>query len=136
MQNLEPMAARTAHAIAHAPGCSANDVENLTTKALDILSQQGFYAFALFLATRRRQQDQSVAKAIDTKIRALLVEAGMAAAEMQNRPIHEFYRHVVAIQPTESAGEALQRLLLAKSLAELALTYTRYATKARAAQER
>lgn len=131
MLNLEPLAALAANEMAGHDPASANDAENIITKSLAVLAEQGLYAFGLFLATRKCQQDQTPARRIDQEARQLLQKTALVTVEQMRAPdMPSFYRSLTAAQPGESPSEALRRILLAKQLLETTLTYGRYAAKA------
>jgi hypothetical protein len=131
MLNLEPLAALAANEMAGHDAMRANDAENIITKSLAVLAEQGLYAFGLFLATRRREQDAQPARRIDAEARKLLNAAGLASETQVRAPdMPTFYRSLTAAQGEESAAEALRRILLSKQLLETTLTYGRYAAKA------
>ena len=131
MLNLEPLAALAANEMAGHDATCANDAENIITKSLAVLAEQGLYAFGLFLATRRREQDAQPARRIDAEARKLLNAAGLASETQVRAPdMPTFYRSLTAAQGGESAAEALRRILLSKQLLETTLTFGRYAAKA------
>ena len=135
--NLEPLAALAANNIVDssiAQNAKANDAENIVTKSLGVLTEQGIYAFGLFLATRKRGQDHSVATSIDNALRKLLKDTKFLTDNLTNIPkseIAEFYRKITAPNENESSVDALRRILLIKQIFETTLTYARYAAKAR-----
>ncbi len=126
MINLEPLAVRAA--VTMVGGQDPRDAENMINKALMVLAEQGVTAFALFLASRTRAQDQVVSAAIHLAIRNLLGESGLG--QFQNIIQVEDYKSLTQVQAGESDLSALQRLLLTKQLMETALTYGRYQAKA------
>jgi len=131
MLNLEPLAALAANEMAGHDPASANDAENIITKSLAVLAEQGLYAFGLFLATRKRQQDQIPAHRIDQEARRLLQNTALVTPEQMRAPdMPSFYRSLTAAQTGETPAEALRRILLSKQLLETTLTYGRYAAKA------
>lgn len=131
MLNLEPLAALAANEMAGRDAKKANDAENIITKSLAVLAEQGMYAFGLFLATRKREQDKTPAQRIDAEARRLLQSAGLASADQSRAPdMPTFYRSLTTAQQGESPAEALRRILLSKQLLETTLTYGRYAAKA------
>lgn len=131
MLNLEPLAALAANEMAGHDPQGANDAENIITKSLAVLAEQGLYAFGLFLATRKREQDRGPAQRIDAEARKLLRSARLATEDQLRAPdIPTFYRSLTAAQQGESPAEALRRILLSKQLLETTLTYGRYAAKA------
>lgn len=135
--NLEPLAALAANNIVDSSitqNAKANDAENIVTKSLGVLTEQGIYAFGLFLATRKRGQDHSVATSIDNALRKLLKDTKFLTDNLTNIPkseIAEFYRKITAPNENESSVDALRRILLIKQMFETTLTYARYAAKAR-----
>ena len=135
--NLEPLAALAANNIVDssiAQNAKANDAENIVTKSLGVLTEQGIYAFGLFLATRKRGQDNSVATSIDNALRKLLKDTKFLTDNLTNIPkseIAEFCREITAPNENESSVDALRRILLIKQMFETTLTYARYAAKAR-----
>jgi hypothetical protein len=131
MLNLEPLAALAANEMAGHEATKANDAENIITKSLAVLAEQGLYAFGLFLATRKREQDRAPAQRIDAEARRLLQAAGLSSADQARAPdMPTFYRSLTAAQSGESSPDALRRILLSKQLLETTLTYGRYAAKA------
>lgn len=131
MLNLEPHAALAANQMVGNIPAEANDAENMITKSLGVLAEQGLYAFGLFLATRTRTQDQTVAQRIDDQARQLLLTVQLISAAQYNAPDKPtFYRSLSALQPDEQPAHALRRMLLTKQLLETTLTYGRYAAKA------
>jgi len=131
MLNLEPLAALAANEMAGHDPKTANDAENIITKSLAVLAEQGLYAFGLFLATRKRAQDKEPADRIDAQVRQLLKTALLINADQLRAPDKpSFYRSLTAAQAGESPVNALRRILLCKQLLETTLTYGRYAAKA------
>ena len=130
MLNLEPLAALAANEMAGHEPAKANDAENIITKSLAVLAEQGLYAFGLFLATRK-QKDIVLAQRIDAEVRKLLQSAGLSSADQARAPdMPTYYRSLTAAQSGESSPDALRRILLSKQLLETTLTYGRYAAKA------
>lgn len=131
MLNLEPLAALAANEMVGHDPKRANDAENIITKSLAVLAEQGLYAFGIFLATRKREQNKTPAQRIDAEARRLLQSAGLANADQARAPdMPSFYRSLTATQQGESPAEALRRILLSKQLLETTLSYGRYAAKA------
>ncbi len=130
MYNLEPMAALAAEQMlaGHADEANAKNTENLITKALLVLSEQGIYAFGLFLATRHRPQDRQAAEAVHRALAQLLVNTGLATHPANAIP--SYYKRITEQTREENSVAALQRLLLTKQLMETTLTYGRYHAKA------
>ncbi len=131
MQNLEALAALAANDMAGTEPSQATDAENIITKALAVLAEQGLYAFGLFLATRKRKQDITPAQRIHETVRSLLQQTKLATSAQNQAPnLPMLYRSLTTAQQGESATDALRRMLLTKQLLETTLTYARYAAKA------
>ncbi|KHD08154.1 hypothetical protein PN36_14875 [Candidatus Thiomargarita nelsonii] len=126
MLNLEPLAAEAAATMV---GADPKEAENLITKSLMVLTEQGLFAFGLFLVTRKREQDVRAANDIHRAIASLLYVAELTN-EKKPDMLPEYYRQLTETRDTETEVTALQRLLLSKQLVEIALTYGRYHAKA------
>ena len=125
LKNLEPLAALAANRMVDP--ADAKTCENTITKSLAGLTEQGVYAFGLFLDTRKEKERQ-VVDLIDRQLRALLKETGLYQDNDPRRA--GSYRGISAVGEGESDVDALRRLLLTKQLMEIALTYGRYHAKA------
>ena len=125
MLNLEPMAAQAANSMVDLK--DAKTSENTITKALAVLTEQGVYAFGLFLATRNKKEENAVTL-IDAQIRNLLRDTGLYTETTRDKAT--YYRGISAPRGQETPVEALHRLLLTKQLMEITLTYARYHAKA------
>lgn len=128
MLNLEPLAAKAA---ARMVGADATTAENMTTKSLMVLTEQGLFAFGLFLVTRKREQDKKAADDIHQAVTGLLYAAGLANEEMPSLS-PDYYHNLTKTHENENEDDvtALQRILLTKQIVEIALTYGRYHAKA------
>jgi len=129
MLNLEPIAVQAAAEMIVRADMKSS--ENMINKALMVLAEQGVCAFALFLASRKRQQDQKAGEAIHQAMRHLLDQSGLG--ELASSLNVEEYKQLTQVGQGETELAALQRLLLTKQLMETALTYGRYQAKAQAA---
>ena len=129
MLNLETWAA-----VAAARMVVSGDAENLITKALLVLAEQGVFAFGLFLATRppKRLHEIRVRNDIDTAIRQLLEKANLQPDQAADLDIPAYYKALTQARAGEEQVplHTLQRLLLTKQVMELALTYGRYHARA------
>ena len=143
--NLEPLAASAANKIVNtslSKNAEATEVENIVTKSLGVLTEQGIYALGLFLATRKRNKDEHkrndrksdaiVADSIHLYLASLLKETYLFTDSLKNKQdvITDFYREITAPNENESSVDALRRILLIKQIFETTLTYARYAAKA------
>ena len=127
MLNLEPLAAETAASMVGA--AVPKDAENMINKSLMVLTEQGVFAFGLFLVTRKRTEDIRVAEDIHRAVRMLLFKAKLTN-EDKSPLIPEYYSQLTKTRDNETEEIALQRLLLTKQLIEMALIYGRYQAKA------
>ena len=136
MLNLEPLAALAANEMVDTRPlrkAEAKDADNIITKSLAVLAEQGVYAFGLFLATRKRDEDREIANNIHQSLCRLLQSTQLC--EEKNCPQNStdwpaFYRNLGVQRNGETVPAALHRLLLTKQLLETTLTYGRYAAKA------
>jgi len=126
MLNLEPLAAETAASMV---SVDPKDAENMINKSLLVLTEQGVFAFGLFLITRKRDEDVRVAHDIHNAVRKLLFKAQLTN-EDKSPLIPEYYSQLTKTRDNETDEIALQRLLLTKQLIEMALIYGRYQAKA------
>ncbi len=124
--NLDALAARTAQKIVDQVQ-QAKDLDNLATKTLGVLQENGPYAMALFLASRSREVDKKIAVVIQEN----LFNQEMLTALFGNGislPSNNDGR--LKFLANEVAND-LNRLLLLKQVWEQTLIYVRYGAKAR-----
>jgi hypothetical protein len=128
MKNLDLIAARTAQGIIQATqGQEAASVDNLVTKALGVLQENGVYAAMLYLYSRT-STDKSIAEQVRPRLVSLASELGLRPPEQRDAStILKFL--------TDTICNDLDRLLLVKQLWEQTLIYARYGAKARSAAE-
>ncbi len=127
MLNIEPNAANAAKAMQEGAGEGG---ETLLRKATLILSEQGLFAFGLFLATRG-EDIREAAKGVHRAANELLVTAGLAPeVEDPKQLTVDYYRRVVSSWAKETDAEALYRILLTQRILERALSYAVYYAKA------
>ena len=125
MLNLEPLAAKSASLMV---SDEPKKAENLITKSVAVLAEQGVYAFGLFLASRKDRESRQ-ANDIDVAIRKILTDAGLCD-DAPRISMAEYYGAIGKKRGKESEIDALRRLLLTKQLMETALNYGRYHAKA------
>ncbi|HEX9926567.1 MAG TPA: hypothetical protein VGD99_28230 [Anaerolineae bacterium] len=131
--NLDQKSAQYAQEIVKA-GTSAKEpkaVENLITKTLGILQEQGVYAMMLFLFSRSSDEN-SIAEKIRPPLYKLLSELptfsqneqlkALQNGQTKAAPTLDFYSNQVC--------ESLDTLLLVRDLYEQTLIYARYGAKA------
>lgn len=105
---------------------SKNEVENLVTKSLGVLQENGVYACMLYLYSRTSAPD----KAIEKKISKLLLKL---TENIGKKPLPDSATNDdVLLFLTDEICTDLDTLLFVKRLWEQTLTYARYSAKARA----
>lgn len=129
--NLDYLAAKYAQAIISANKKDANrkpdDVDNLVTKALGVLQENGVYACGLYLFSRTQDKEKNIAKSVRSEMVNLLDTLGFG----WNRPTKEDPETILTYLSDQVAGDpSLERLLLAKETLEQMLIYARYGAKA------
>lgn len=146
MVNLEALAATAA---ARMIGADAGNAQRMINKSLLVLAEQGVFAFGLFLASRKRDEDVRCAADLHAALRQLLAGARLdgrvepaparpgvaprAAAQPaadDDRNLAGYYRALTLQRDGETEAAALARLILTKQLLEIALTYGRYQARA------
>lgn len=98
--------------------------DNLITKSLGVLQEDGVYAFFLYLASRG--SEKTGAKKLSVQAQALLKAIGI-------RPFDTIFDPLAAVrgnEQTKGLADDLDNLLLAKRLLEQTLIYARYHAKA------
>jgi len=128
MKNLDLLAAQTAQKIITETKdqSKAADVENLITKALGVLQENGVYAGLLYLYSRTNATDKPIAEQTRLKLLSLISELGLPAPERADASTALKFL-------TDNICNDLDRLLLVKQLWEQTLIYARYGAKARSA---
>lgn len=125
MDNLDLLAARTAQMIIDkTKDNKSSDVDNVVTKTLGVLQENGVYAAALFTFTRPKKEEE--------------IAATMRQQLMQFASKDILHVKVPPDQPketldfvTEQIAKDLDTLLLIKQVWEQTLIYARYGAKAR-----
>ncbi len=131
MKNLDILAAQAAQQIiadTEHQGLKATDVENLATKALGVLQENGVYAATLFLYSRSSKEAE-----IAPYVRKRLLE--LAAKEVVKKPAPSDSAQDTLKFVTDHIAEELDTLLLVKQVWEQTLIYVRYGAKARGAEK-
>lgn len=132
MKNLDLIAAQTAQAIISSTRTKkydVNNVENLVTKALGVLQENGVYASMLYLYSRTNVTERPIAEECRSKLLSVMPELGFP--ELTNRNASTALKFL-----TDRVCNDLDRLLLVKQLWEQTLIYTRYGAKAWSAEEK
>lgn len=111
------------------------DVENLTTKTLGVLQENGVYAAYLYLYSRS-EGEQPIAKQIRMQLLPLTSKLHLSSPTDRKAIPQDADTSAVLNYLTESICKDLDTLLLVKQLWEQTLIYTRYGAKARGVQEK
>lgn len=103
-----------------------NKLENLITKSLGVLQENGLYAFFLYLAYRQQEKGtKEIAKEIDEQAQGLLRDENVGLLKSGSLPNGEQKYNKI-----RQLTEDLEKLLLARRLIEQMLIYARYHAKA------
>lgn len=125
MRNLDLLAAQTAQQIiADTMRFKPAEVDNLATKALGVLQENGVYAAMLFLFSRGDKDGQ-----IASSVRLRLLQ--LAAQEILNQSTPDNQAQAALQFVTDHISNDLDTLLLVKQVWEQTLIYVRYGAKAR-----
>lgn len=128
MQNLDLLCAQSGYEMCkevnqqynnQSPKVSKAKTENLFTRSLGVLQENGVYAFFLYLASRSGSEKKGAEK--------LKEQAGLLLREAKINPLEPVDD---PLETVRGLAENLDDLLLAKRLLEQALIYARYHAKA------
>ncbi|MGI9057475.1 MAG: hypothetical protein ACR2H5_02770 [Ktedonobacteraceae bacterium] len=131
MKNLDLIAAQAAQAIISSTRTKkydVNNVENLVTKALGVLQENGVYASMLYLYSRSNAAEKPIAEECRYNLLSITSELGLQAPARPNASTALKFL-------TDRVCNDLDRLLLVKQLWEQTLIYTRYGAKAWSAEK-
>lgn len=123
--NLESVCARYGMVLADSGQDKLTDKENIVTKALGVLVQNGIYAMTVFLMTCNKPKYGEV---VLRTLAALLSNKGVDL--LPDRQWQDRNGLVELLQAMRGITEDLPRLLLARKVLEGALTFARYHCKA------
>ena len=135
--NLDQLCAQFGYQIADAVNEKFHkqaDTENLITKSLGILQEDGVYAFFLYLASQIKPNDQGknrsgAARALANQAADLLKHDWLELIQVSDS--EDRYKEAMNTMRTENGLTGnLGQLLFAKRLLEQALIYARYHAKA------
>lgn len=127
MKNLDLLAAEAAQTIiteTTKPDIKATDVENVITKALGVLQENGVYAALLYLYSRSNATEKPIAE--KTREKLLDLTKALALSVPATKDAKTALKFL-----TDHVCNDLDRLLLVKQLWEQTLIYARYGAKAR-----
>lgn len=124
--NLEALAAeygmKFVECLPEDQGFEVTDKENIINKALGVLSENGFYAMSVFLLSANRSKDY--AGCVFDHLVDMLCDERLSLTSTKKRGID-------ALEEIRLITENLPRLILARKVAEQALTFARYHCKAK-----
>ncbi len=123
MRNLDTLAAETAQEIVRVSD-KPKDLDNLATKALGVLQENGVYAATLFLFSRSRDAEQKLADVIQQHLFGLYAKLPFGEPAPKGKDVRLNF-------VTQKIANDLDRLLLVKQLWEQTLIYVRHGAKAR-----
>ena len=112
----------------------AGDVDNLVTKCLGVLQENGIYAAMLYLLSRTRDKEKRIALVLMDEMLELLEGLGFQGWEKPDIHDPDGRSATILEHITRVTGGSLERLLLAKETLEQMLIYARYGAKARNAE--
>jgi len=108
-------------------GRASEDVDNLVTKALGVLQENGIYACGLYLCSRSRDKEKEIAAVVNQTMVDLLARLPFGwgrPPSLDPQTLLPYLSHTVA------GDDKLERVLLAKETLEQMLVYARYGAKA------
>ena len=130
--DLDWLAAQTAQDIIKntTDGQDSDNVDNLLTKALGVLQENGVYAAFLYLYSRTRSIEQPIAEQARRALLGTTPKLGLTPPPdiSTAAPVLDFL--------TNQVCQDLDTLLLFKQLWEQALIYARYGAKARSVEKK
>lgn len=97
-----------------------NEVENLITKTLGVLQENGVYGCILYLDSRTNKAEKAISSQIITRLIQITKDNIISG---NNDNIYDYLENDICSD--------LDRLILTKQLWEQTLTYARYGAKAR-----
>lgn len=134
-ENLDYLAAKRAQAIVSAnkdAGREAQDVDNLVTKVLGVLQEDGVYACGLYLLSRSQDKEKLIAGEVRAQMVGLLAELPFDWGHPDANSAESTLKY---LSDKVTGDPHLERLLLAKQTLEQMLIYARYGAKAWKAED-
>jgi len=135
-QNLDQLCARFGYNMAqevNAALSKTSDTENLVTKSLGVLQEDGVYAFFLYLASQikgdKEDKRSKAARALANQAAKLFKHEWLKLIQVDDGE-DAYKKAMEEIRREGGLASRLNDLLLAKRLLEQALIYARYHAKA------
>lgn len=131
--NLDQLAATYSQKIVENQEKQKSEIENLVTKSLGVLQENGVYAMTLYLLSRSSEKEKKLAEGILKKLIDLFTDEKLKSLKLE-----EDAKKIINLQkPMETLQffsnrvcDDLDTLLLVRSLYEQVLIYARYGAKA------
>jgi hypothetical protein len=131
MANLDKLAAQHAQRIIrNTNDRKKSDVENVLTKSLGVIQEQGIYAGMLYLLSRG-DKERPIAMAVRSELVGLLRESDLAPFGLAYSGNLDDEQAVLDHFADRVCSASVQTILFIKELFEQTLTYGRYGAKAR-----
>jgi hypothetical protein len=124
MTDLDLQSQKAAQSISKDCQAPSEVLENIATKTLGVLQENGVYAAVLYTLTRTEKKQKPAADAVRKGLLAMAPHLGLQAAP-NNEAATGVLRYV-----TEYVCNDLDRMLLVKQVWEQTLIYTRFGAKA------
>jgi hypothetical protein len=132
MANLDRLAALHAQAIIRGTATQRKtDVENVLTKSLGVIQEQGVYAGVLYILSRGTRE-RPITEVVRDELVALLGEPDLAPFGLIYRGARDDSEALLDHFALTVCSAPVQTILFVKALFEQTLTYGRYSAKARA----
>ena len=138
-KNLDQLCAQFGYTLAQEVNnafSKPTDTENLITKSLGVLQENGVYAFFLYLASQikekkddREDKKSKAARALANQAASLLKHEWLNLIQVDDEG-DAYKKAMEEIRGKDGLASKLDQLLLAKRLLEQALIYARYHAKA------
>lgn len=109
----------------------AKDIDNLVTKALGVLQENGVYACFLFLFSRTQSKEQDIAAVVRVELLNLMSENLDFGWDVPPGDPAGWDSETVLGHVSRTVCAQLDPLLMTKELFEQTLIYARYGAKAR-----
>jgi hypothetical protein len=109
----------------------AKDIDNLVTKALGVLQENGVYACFLFLFSRTQSKEQDIAAVVRVELLKLMSEDLNFEWDVPPGDPGGWDSETVLRHVSRTVCAQLDPLLMTKDLFEQTLIYARYGAKAR-----
>jgi hypothetical protein len=131
--NLDQLAAIYSQKIVENQEKQKSEIENLVTKSLGVLQENGVYAMTLYLLSRSSEKEKKLAEGILKKLIDLFTDEKLKSLKLEGdaKKIINLQKPMETLQFfSNKVCDDLDTLLLVRSLYEQVLIYARYGAKA------